>query len=78
MLLSSATLALIAWIAARFLLGRNLLAYPLTIALAMLLSNAAVLLQNERADLMANAVAEIILAAALIVWLAAPSESAEA
>jgi hypothetical protein len=78
MLLNAATLALIAGLAARYLLGRNLLAYPLTIALAMLLSNVSTLLQNQRPDLLANAVAEIVVIAALVLWVAAPSESAEA
>ena len=76
MLAAAATIALIAWIAARFLLQRNLLAYPLTIALAMLLSNAALLLGNNRPDLIANAVGEIVLMVTLMLWVAWPSESA--
>jgi membrane protease YdiL (CAAX protease family) len=74
MLVSAASLAIIAWIAARFFLGRNLLAYALTIALATLASSAAFLLQNERPDLLVNAVVEIVVAVALILWIALPSE----
>ena len=44
----------------------------------MLLSNVALLLQNERPDLLANAVAEIVLVAALLFWVAAPPETLEA
>ncbi|MEK6375519.1 MAG: type II CAAX endopeptidase family protein [Acidobacteriota bacterium] len=78
MLASAASLAVIAWAAARFLLQRNLLAYPLTIALAALVSSVSILLQGHRPDLFANAMAEIAVIAALVVWIAAPSERAEA
>jgi len=78
MLLSTATLALIALVAARFLLGRNLLAYPLTIALVLLLSNASQLLHNHRPDLRANGIAEIVVVIALMLWVATPSEPSEA
>src|SRR5262249_51854028 len=78
MLLSAASLAVVAWIAARFLLGRNLLAYPLTLALAMLLSSIGMLLQNERPDLLANAIGEFAVIAALMRWVAAPAEKLEA
>jgi membrane protease YdiL (CAAX protease family) len=78
MLLTAASLPLVAWLAVRFFLGRNLLAYPLTIALAMLVSNASLLLQNDRPDLLANAAFEIAVIAALLLWVAAPSEKAAA
>jgi len=77
MLVSAATLALLAWAAARFLLGRNLLAYPLTIALAAMVSSVALLLQNHRPDLLANAIGEIVVIAVLVVWIAAPAERRE-
>jgi membrane protease YdiL (CAAX protease family) len=77
MLLSAATLAVLPWIAVRFFLGRNLLAYPLTIALAILLSSVALLLQNDRPDLRANAIGEIVVIAALLLWVAARSETVE-
>jgi membrane protease YdiL (CAAX protease family) len=78
MLLSAASIALISWIAARFFLGRNLLAYPLTIALSMLLSSVSFLLQNHRPDLRVSAIVEIVVMAALIVWVAARAERVEA
>src|SRR5207244_423701 len=46
MLAGAASLAAIVWLAARYLLEGNLLAYPLAIALSMLASNVALLLQN--------------------------------
>ena len=78
MLASAASLAVLAWAAARYLLQRNLIAYPLTIALAALLTTASTLLQNHRPDLFANAMAEIAVIAALVIWIAAPAERAEA
>jgi membrane protease YdiL (CAAX protease family) len=78
MLAAAASLAVLAWAAARFLLQRNLLAYPLTIALVALVSSASFLLQNHRPDLFANAMAEIAAIAALVVWIAAPAERLEA
>jgi hypothetical protein len=78
MLLSAATLPVIIWIAVQFFLGRNLLAYPLTIALSLLLSSAALLLQNKRPDLLANAIGVIVVIVALMFWVAAPAESVEA
>jgi membrane protease YdiL (CAAX protease family) len=77
MLLSAATLAIIAWAAVRFFLQRNLLAYPLTVALAMLLIDVSRLLQNHRPDLRANAIGEIVVIAALLLWVAARSETVE-
>jgi len=74
MLASAASLALIAWAAAHFLLQRNLLAYPLTIALAALLSSVSLLLQNNRPDLFANAMAEVVVMGALMLWIAVPNE----
>ena len=78
MLAAAASLAAIAWVAVRFLLERNLLAYPLTIALAMLASNVGLLLQNHRPDLLANAIGEIAVIVALIIWIVAPAENSEA
>jgi len=71
-------MALIIWFAARFLLGGNLLAYPLTIALVTLASRIGLLLQNHRPDLLLNAAIEIAFALALIAWVALPAERVEA
>jgi membrane protease YdiL (CAAX protease family) len=76
MLVSAAVAATLAFIVIRYVLGENLLAYPLTIAVAALLGNAAELLRNHRPDLTVNGIAEIVVAVALLVWAAAPGESA--
>ena len=75
MLLGAAMTAGIAFIVIRYVLGTNLLAYPLTIAVALLLGNGADLLQNHRADLTLNGVVEIIGGVALLIWAAMPGES---
>ena len=72
MLLSSVTAALLVWFLARFVLRENLLAYPLAIALAVLFGNAATLLQSQRNDLIVNAVIDIVVAIALVVWMVYP------
>jgi membrane protease YdiL (CAAX protease family) len=80
MLVSAAVTAGLAWIVVRYVLGANLLAYPLTIAVALLLGNGADLLQNHRGDLMVNGIAEIVVALAILIWAAAipPSKAAAA
>jgi membrane protease YdiL (CAAX protease family) len=72
MLISAAVAAALAFIVIRYILDTNLLAYPLTIAVALLLGNSADLLQNHRPDLTINAIAEIVLAIALLLWAAMP------
>jgi hypothetical protein len=44
----------------------------LTIAVSILLGNAADLLQNHRPDLMMNGIAEVVVAVALLIWAALP------
>jgi membrane protease YdiL (CAAX protease family) len=73
MLLTAAVTALLGFVIIRYVLGVNLLAYPLTIAVTVLLGNAADLLQNHRPDLQANGIAEIVVAVGLLVWAAWPS-----
>src|SRR5207302_6729146 len=58
MIASSAVIAVLAFVIIRYVLGTNLLAYPLTIAVALLLGNGAELLQNHRADLSVNGIIE--------------------
>lgn len=70
MIASAAAVAILAYVIVRYLLGTNLLAYPLTIAVASLLGNGADLLQNHRTDLTINAVIEIAVAVALLAWAA--------
>ena len=76
MIASSAVIAVLAFVIIRYVLGTNLLAYPLTIAVALLLGNGAELLQNHRADLSVNGIIEIVVAIALLIWAAMPRESA--
>ena len=73
MLASAAVTVALAFIVIRYILGTNLLAYPLTIAVALLLGNGADLLQNHRPDLTVNGVVEIVIAIALLIWAAAPA-----
>ncbi|MGA8808011.1 MAG: CPBP family intramembrane glutamic endopeptidase [Thermoanaerobaculia bacterium] len=76
MLISAAVTAAIAYIVIRYILGTNLIAYPLTIAVALLLGNGADLLQNHRPDLTVNGIAEIVIAIALLIWAAIPADRA--
>jgi len=71
-LVSAALFAVLAYVVVRYILGTNLLAYPLTIALAILLGNAADLLQNHRPDLLINGLVEVVVAIALLIWVASP------
>jgi len=70
MLASAAITALLAFVLIRYVLGDNLLAYPLTIALVTLLGNGADLLQKHRTDLTMNGMALIVVAVALLIWSA--------
>jgi membrane protease YdiL (CAAX protease family) len=70
-LLAAASAALLAWLIARHVLGANLLAWPLAAALAMLLGEAATLLQNHRPDLQVHGWIEIAVAAVIVIWVAA-------
>jgi membrane protease YdiL (CAAX protease family) len=72
MLVSAAVTTLLAFVIVRYILGTNLLAYPLTIAVSILLSNAADLLQNHRPDLMMNGIVEVVVAVAVLIWVALP------
>ncbi|HEV7427165.1 MAG TPA: type II CAAX endopeptidase family protein [Thermoanaerobaculia bacterium] len=77
MIVFAAVTAALAFIIIRYILGRNLLAYPLTIAVTILLANGADLLPLHRADLTINGIAEIVVAIALLIWIAMPTESFE-
>jgi hypothetical protein len=59
----------------RYVFGTNLLAYPLTIAVALLVGNGADLLQNHRSDLRLNGIIEIVVAVGLLIWAGAPKAS---
>ena len=73
MIVSAAITAALAFIVIHYVLGTNLLAYPLTIALAILLGNGADLLQNHRPDLTINGIIDIVVAITLLIWAAMPS-----
>lgn len=74
MLLRALITALLVWAVARYVLNGNPLAWPLAAFLGSLLQTAMLLLQNHRPDLIANGVALLIVAAAAVVWVAAPRE----
>jgi len=77
MLLSAVTAGVVVWLIAEYVLRDNLAAYPLTIALILILNQAGALLQNERADLQTAAFIEIAAAIALAIWVAAPRANPE-
>ena len=66
--------ALLIWALVRFVLGRNLLAYPLAILLRELLFGASALLQNHREDLTINGIVMLVAAVAVALWAALPRE----
>lgn len=72
MLVAAAVTTLLAFVVIRYVMGSNLLAYPLTIAVASLLGNGVDLLQNHRPELTANGIAEIVVGIALLIWAASP------
>jgi hypothetical protein len=67
--------SLVTWVVVRYIIGRNLLAYPLVIAIVSLLSDAATLLHNHRPDLIVNGVAMLVACVALIAWVVTPAEA---
>jgi hypothetical protein len=72
MLVAAAVTSALAFAVVRYVMGANLLAYPLTIAVASLVGNGVDLLQNHRPDLTSNGIAEIVVAVALLIWAASP------
>jgi hypothetical protein len=68
MLARALGVALLGWLVARFALGTNPMAWPLTLFLFTLLQGAASLLRNDRPDLLANGVVLIVFAAGVILW----------
>ena len=75
MLVTAAATAILAYLVIRYVLGANLLAYPLTLAVGLLIGNGAGLLQNHRPDLTVNGIIEIVAGVALLIWAAWPAES---
>ena len=78
MMLSAAAGAALLWFLVRHVLRDNLLAYPIAIALSLLLTSAATLLQNERQDLIGNGIVVIVAAVAIAAWMAIPGRTEHA
>jgi membrane protease YdiL (CAAX protease family) len=72
MLVRAAIMAIAAWALSRFVLSRTILAWPVTIFMALLLQAAFTMLENHRADLKANAIVLMVVLAATVAWLIVP------
>lgn len=68
MLVRALVMAVLIWIVARYVLDANPLAWPLFVFFAVVLQTLAVLLQNLRIDLRANAAALAVLAVIAALW----------
>jgi membrane protease YdiL (CAAX protease family) len=68
MLAGAAVLAVLTWVIARYVLDGNPLAWPLFIFIGSTLQTASTLLQNQRPDLTANAIALIVFALLAAAW----------
>jgi membrane protease YdiL (CAAX protease family) len=69
MLVRALLVALIVWVVARYVLDGNPLAWPLFVFMGLTLQNASSLARNSRPDLLANALALVVFAAAAAVWV---------
>ncbi len=69
MIAAAAVTAFVSWVVARHVLNGNPLAWPLFAFLFATLQTAQGLLENHRPDLLANAVALIVFAAAACLWM---------
>jgi membrane protease YdiL (CAAX protease family) len=70
MIFSALTAAVVGWVVVRYVLRDNLLAYPVAVALIVLLSTAIALIENHRNDLILNGTILIVAAIALVIWIA--------
>jgi membrane protease YdiL (CAAX protease family) len=70
MLLRTVGVGLVAWFIAKHVLGRNPLAWPLTVFLAICLQTAGTLLHNHRTDLAINGIALLVIATLALSWAA--------
>lgn len=68
MLLRTLGVGVVAWLLARHVLGRNPLAWPLTVFLAICVQTGGLLLQNGRVDLLINGVALLAVAGLAVAW----------
>jgi hypothetical protein len=67
-IVTSAALAAVVWVIARFILDGNPLAWPLTAFTVSLLESAASMAQNHRADLQAQAWIVFAVVIATLIW----------
>ncbi|HYH08566.1 MAG TPA: CPBP family glutamic-type intramembrane protease [Thermoanaerobaculia bacterium] len=72
MLARALLIALLVWVAARYVLDGNPLAWPLAAFLGSMTQAAAMLLEHQRTDLQGNAIALIVIALAAIAWMVRP------
>jgi membrane protease YdiL (CAAX protease family) len=72
MLIRSAILALLTWAIARFVLSRNVLAWPLAVFITVLLNGIDSMISNDRGDLRVHAIVVGIALIAALVWIVVP------
>ena len=72
MLVGAVVVALLAWFIGRRVLNGNPLAWPLAVFITLIAQSAAVLITNDRFDLVAHAVASIAIGALALIWCALP------
>lgn len=68
--LTSASLAAVVWIIARYILDANPLAWPLAAFITSLLESGASMIQNQRSDLQVQALAAFAIAIVTLIWAA--------
>jgi membrane protease YdiL (CAAX protease family) len=68
MLVRALLMAVLVWIIARYVLGKNPLAWPLFVFLILVLKTISILMQHMRFDLRANAIAMMIFVVIAIAW----------
>jgi hypothetical protein len=73
MLLRGAVLALLTWFIARYVLGGNVLAWPLAVFMAVMLNGIDAMGQH-RLDLHVNIVIVAIALVAMMIWIAYPKQ----
>ena len=70
MLLGAVVVAVLTWLVGRYILDGNPLAWPLAIFIALVVQSAAVLLNNQRFDLIAHGIALLAFGGLALIWSA--------
>ncbi len=70
MLIGAVVVALLTWLIGRYILDANPLAWPLAVFIALVAQSAAVLVMNQRFDLIAHGIALFVFAALSLIWSA--------